>query len=116
MKKALLVVLFLTILVGMLAVTIRASMNRSIFEVGSELTSDVWFQATLVDAYFGFLTFYAWVAYKEPSNIYRALWLLAILTLGNIAMSIYMLLQLWNWNEMEGVESLLLRKSSEASN
>ena len=109
--KVVLLVLFSTILFGMLAATIRASLDRSILEVGSQLTSDLWFQATLVDAYFGFLTFYVWVAYKEVSNLGRVVWLVAIMLLGNIAMSIYMLRQLWRWDTSQGAAGLLLRNA-----
>jgi predicted permease len=69
-----------------------------------------WFIATMFDAYFGFLTFFCWVAYKETSNLARVVWLVAILLLGNIAMSVYMLLQLFRLPANAGVESLLLRK------
>ena len=112
MKRTLLIILFVAILAAMLAVTIRASLDRGIFESGSELMAYPWFHATLVDAYLGFLTFYVWVAYKETGVVGRLLWLLAIMALGNIAMSIYVLLQLWQWDEQDGPQALLLRKGS----
>ena len=56
--------------------------------------SDVWFQATLLDAYFGFLTFYVWVAWKERSLAGRVLWFVLIMAFGNMAMSAYVILQL----------------------
>ncbi len=80
--------LFGGILVALLAVTTYASLDRSVFDVGPQLTSDPWFHATLADAYFGFLTFYVWVAYQE-SGLWRKLpWFVLIMTLGNIAMSV----------------------------
>jgi predicted permease len=69
-----------------------------------------WFIATLFDTYFAFLTFYAWVAYKETGNVARALWLIAILLLGNITMAIYMLRQLFRLPTDATMEQLLLRK------
>jgi hypothetical protein len=69
-----------------------------------------WFIATLFDCYFGFLTFYAWVFYKEAGWVARAGWLLAILILGNIAMSSYMLLTLFRLPASAGVEQVLLRR------
>jgi hypothetical protein len=107
--RLLLTIVFATILAAMLAVTIHASRDRSVFAVGPELLGDPWFQATLADAYFGFLTFYVWVAYRERGIWRRALWLVLILALGNIAMSVYMLLALWRWDPGEGVAALLLR-------
>lgn len=70
-----------------------------------------WFIATLTDAYFGFLWFWAWIAYKETSNVARALWLLMILALGNIAMAAYMLIQLWKLPARAPAEALLLRQA-----
>ena len=55
---------------------------------------DPWFRATLVDAYCGFLTFFVWVAYNEHTMWRRGLWFVLIMTLGNIAMSVYVLIQL----------------------
>ena len=52
------------------------------------------FAQTLMDAYFGFLTFFGWVAYKEQGWIARGSWFVAIMLLGNFAMSGYLLWQL----------------------
>jgi hypothetical protein len=112
MVRIVLISLFGSILTGMLAVTIYASLDRSILDVGSQLTSDAWFHATLADAYFGFLTFYVWVAYKESRWRQRVVWFVLIMTLGNIAMSIYVLMELWHWDKDRGFEAILLRAHS----
>ena len=112
MIRTILILLFLLIFVAMLAVTAYASLDRSIFRVGPPLTSDPWFHATLADAYFGFLTFFVWVAYKEQGFWRRLVWFVLIMALGNIAMSIYVLIQLWRWDTRQGVECLLLRRHS----
>jgi hypothetical protein len=70
-----------------------------------------WFVATLADAYFGFLWFWAWIAYKETSNLARAAWLVLVLGLGNIAMAAYMLMQLRKLPAGSGAEALLLRRA-----
>lgn len=103
-----LILLFCTILVAMLVVTARASLDRSILDVGPALMSDPWFHATLADAYFGFLTFYAWVFYKEPGVWRKLIWFLLIMTLGNIAMSVYVLIQLVRADHEQGIGSILL--------
>ena len=115
MTRTLLVLLFLLILVAMLAITPYASLNRSIFSVGPQLTSDPWFQATLVDAYFGFLTFYIWVAYKERAVWQKLLWFVLIMGLGNIAMATYVLIQLRRWDPSGGIEQVLTRQSHSQS-
>lgn len=107
--KTFLVIFFAAILISMLAVTAWAGSHISLFEVGDELLSSPWWIATLFDAYFGFLTFYCWVFYKEPGWPARVMWLAAILSLGNIAMAAYVLLQLSRWKTGEPVERLLLR-------
>jgi hypothetical protein len=101
--------LFAAILVSMAAVTIRASLDRSVFEAGN-LIDDPWGLATLADAYFGFVTFYVWVAYKERGKAARLAWLALIMTLGNLAMSSYVLVQLFRLPPGAGVEALLLRR------
>lgn len=109
MVRVILIVAFASILVALLAVTSYSSLDRSIFALGSQLTSDPWFQTTLVDTYFGLLTFYFWVAYKEARVSNKLLWFVLVMTLGNIATSIYMLIQLRGWDAKRGAASLLLR-------
>ena len=107
--RAFLIMLFVAILIGMLYVTTVAALDRSILKVGPEILGDRWFQATLADAYFGFITFYAWVAYKETTWAGKVVWFLLVMLLGNIAMSIYVLLQLWRLKKDKPVYSMLLR-------
>ena len=92
--RAVLIALFSLILIGMLYVTVSASLAENILVAGGRLWPDLWFRATLADAYFGFITFYVWVAYKEPRWVARVGWLFAILLLGNIAMAVYVLREL----------------------
>jgi hypothetical protein len=99
--------LFTAILVGMLAVTTWASLDRSVFEAGN-LLEDPWGVATLVDAYFGFLTFYAWLAWRERSNLARVAWFVLVMCLGNIATSSYVLWQLFRLPPGAGMAELLL--------
>jgi predicted permease len=86
-----LIVFFCAILVTMLGITGYASLDRGIWDAGGELMQHPWFIATLADAYFAFLTFYVWVFVRETSWLARTGWLIAILLLGSIAMSAYML-------------------------
>ena len=103
-------VLFLAILLAMSAVTIEASLDRGVFQAGSELWPDPWFRATLADAYFGFITVYAWVAYKERTWSARLLWFVAFMALGNFAMASYVLIQLARAGRERSAEALLLRR------
>ena len=57
-------VLFALIFLGMLSVIIIATIDQNIFEAVGNMWPNWWFKATLTDLYFGFLTFFVWVAYK----------------------------------------------------
>ncbi|MBX3750969.1 MAG: DUF1475 family protein [Opitutaceae bacterium] len=88
-------VLFVLILAVMLWGTVRASLAQALFDIPSEVCGNPWFQVTLFDAYFAFLTFYVWLAWKEQSTGARVLWFLAVMLWGNFAMATYMLVQLF---------------------
>lgn len=102
----------MAIIAIMLVLTVVASVDRSVLTALTELWPDPWFRATLADAYFAFLTFYAWVWYKEPGMGRRGAWLVLILCLGNFAMAGYLLLELRRLRPDDGVDALLLRRAS----
>jgi len=102
-------VLFACIFLALLALTVAASLDRDVLTALGQLWPDAWFRATLADAYFGFLTVYAWVAYKERTWWSRALWLVLFLCLGNFAISAYVMIQLRRLEPGEPLERLLLR-------
>ena len=105
-------IFFILVLVSMLSVTSWASMHCALWAIPKEVIGHPWFIATLFDAYWGFLTFYCWVVYKEPSVVARVSWLIAILLLGNIAMAVYMLIQLFKVPISGGIESILMRRKA----
>ena len=87
--------LFLVILGSMLWVTSWASLHCPLFAVPPNVVAHPWFIATLCDAYWGFTTFFVWVCFKQTSWVARIAWFVAIMLLGNIAMSAYCLAELW---------------------
>lgn len=87
--------LFLVILLSMLAVTSWASLHTPLFEIPREVLRHPWFIATLFDAYWAFIVFYVWAAWKEQSAAARILWFITVIALGNIAMAIYFLRELF---------------------
>jgi len=88
--------LFIVIIASMLGVTSWAGSQQSLSAFAHSATfRDPCVIATLFDAYWAFITFYAWVAWKEQSLGARLLWFVAIVLLGNLAMSAYMLAQLF---------------------
>ena len=94
--KTILRLLFGFILVSLLCFTIYASSKQPVWEwTGLTQGEDrYWTAATLLDAYFGFTTFFVWVCFKERRWMPRVLWFIAIMLLGNMAMASYVLLQL----------------------
>lgn len=102
---------FIVVLVSMLGVTSWASMQCALWDTPRAVATHPWFIATLFDTYWAFLTFYCWVAYKERSWIAKFAWLIAILLLGNIAMAVYMLIQLFRVSANARIEDILLRKA-----
>jgi hypothetical protein len=107
--KTLLKLLFATIFLWMTVLTIRTSLAVSLWDAWDSFAANPWAVATLYDAYFGFTTFFVWVAYKERTLSGRLLWLVLIMGLGNIAMSLYVLIQLFRLKPEQPAEALLWR-------
>ncbi len=100
---------FALVLITMLCATSWASSVCALWKTPETVVLHPWFIATMFDTYFGFLTFYVWLAYKETTWLARAAWLIAILLLGNIAMSTYMLITLFRLPANATIEQVLLR-------
>jgi hypothetical protein len=109
LMKTALKLLFGGIFLWMVVMTIRTSLRVSLWSSLDSFAGNPWAVATLYDAYFGFITFWVWVAYKERTVWARVLWLVVILALGNIAMSFYVLIQLFRLKPDQPVEAVLWR-------
>jgi len=108
--KLLLKFLFAVIFVFMTAMTIRTSLEIPLWK--ASFVGNPWAWATLYDAYFGFLTFFCWVAWRERSVSLRLVWFVLIMVLGNIAMSLYVIVQLFALKDGEPVDALFHRKNT----
>jgi len=109
--KLALKILFAGILIYMIGMTTWVSLHKSILLSPDEFrwVQSPWAVATLFDAYFGFLTFYAWVFYKETSWVARLTWFVLIMGLGNMAMASYVLIQLFRLRPEQPASDILLR-------
>ena len=87
--------LFIVVIGSMLGVTSWASGQCALFAIPHDVYRHPWFIATLFDAYWAFITFFIWVAYKQTSWVACLAWFLAIILLGNIAMASYCLDELF---------------------
>jgi hypothetical protein len=112
--RQLLKILFAAIFFWMIGMTIYVSLHKPLWQAPSEFSwaGSPWAVATLFDAYFGFITFFVWVCFKERSLSAKAAWFVLIMALGNIAMSGYVLLQLFKLKSEEPLSNLLFRKPS----
>ena len=110
--KLFLKLLFAAIFLWMVAMTLHIQSYKPLITSPGEFSwqHSPWAVATLFDAYFGFLTFFVWVCFKEPGLLRKALWFVLIMCLGNIAMSSYVLWQLFRLKPGEPVSAILLRR------
>jgi hypothetical protein len=109
--------LFLKLLFGfifafMVVMTVRTSMQVSLWSALPAFAASPWSMATLYDAYFGFLTFFCWLAWREKSLAVKIVWFVLIMLGGNIAMSLYVLIQLFQLKMEEGVSALFRQKAA----
>ena len=113
MHKLTLQTLFAFILLSLLAFTTFASFQQSLLDwQGLVREPDRWWTlATLMDAYYGFITFYVWVVFKESRWTARIGWFVAIMTLGNMAMAAYVLRELARLGDGEPFATLLTRRN-----
>jgi hypothetical protein len=84
-------------LLGILAMTIVLinGFTRGDFAgEGSQLLAMPWGIVSLVDLYTGFILFSMWILYREKSLPVAILWIIAMLTLGFFAGSLYAFLAL----------------------
>jgi hypothetical protein len=109
--------LFLKLLFGfiflfMVVMTVRASLHISLWSAIPSFAASPWSMATLYDAYFGFITFFCWLAWRERSLGIKIVWFVLIMALGNIAMSLYVLIQLFGLRAEESASALFRQKAA----
>jgi hypothetical protein len=109
-----LTVLFGFIFVSLLVFTSYASTRQPVWQwTGLTRRPDNWWSiATLLDAYYGFVTFYMWVFYKETRAAPRVGWFIGIMLLGNMAMSAYVLRELSRLRAGATLTDLLARRNA----
>jgi hypothetical protein len=81
------------VLAVMIGLTTAASLDRGIFLALEELWPDLWFRATLADAYLAFLAAYLWVFRRERKPAARALWFVLFMGLGSMGIALYILIR-----------------------
>lgn len=107
-----LVIVFSGIFLMMIYVTVRASLQISIWEVWDSFAANPWAVATLYDAYSGFSIFWIWTAWRERTWSARLLWFVLIMGLGNIATSLYLLIQLMRLEPGQPASAILQKRAA----
>jgi len=134
--KLALKLLFAAIFVVMVWVNLKATLAMNILASFPLFGANPWAVATLYDAYCGFLTFYVWVAYRGKAGVFSKMpvascsdrapvqgcagwlvrqgWLSApsdtpylVMGLGNVAMSAYVLKELFKLKPEESAWKVL---------
>ena len=104
--------LFVAIFAAMLWVTTWASLGQPLGEfIAGPVIRDRWVVATLFDAYFAFIAFFVWVAWKETTVALRVLWFIAIILWGNLAMSLYLLVELFRISRLDELDQVFTRRN-----
>jgi len=109
--KLFLKILFGAIFVLMVWINVEAAMRMNILASFPLFSTNPWAVATLYDAYCGFLTFYVWVAWKERALWSRGLWFVLVMGLGNVAMSAYVLKELFKLKPEEPAWKVLQNRA-----
>lgn len=90
-------------------VVISTSLESNLFKEWDFLASIPWMRATLWDFYALILVLLLWVYYRESSIVLKGVWTVLFVGLGSIAVTAYVLLQLFRLKKGEGLEKVLLR-------
>jgi hypothetical protein len=90
------------------AITGKAGLN--VVDGYITVCSEPWGLATMFDAYFGFLAFWLYVAWRERSGLSRVLWLVALMALGNFAIAAYALACLFKATADASLETIFFTR------
>lgn len=109
--KNLLIAIFTTIFLWVTYTVIDTSFRSNLFTEWDYLMSIPWMQATLWDFYANIAVLLIWVYYKEASVVQKGLWTVLFITLGSIAVSGYVLLQVIKLKPGDSLDKILLRSN-----
>jgi len=75
----------------MTAILVYAFVEGDFVRDGRQLLAMPWGIVSLVDLYVGFVLFAAWILYRDGITLASVLWILAVMTLGSLAICVYVL-------------------------
>jgi hypothetical protein len=75
----------------MFGVIVHAIMNGDLGLEGAQLMTMPWGIVSLVDIYLGLVLFSLWIMWREHSSLTGLLWVVLVLSLGNLLSCLYLL-------------------------
>ena len=108
--KNLFVILFSVVCIWMIYIVVDTSIQSNLFKEWNYLSSIPWMRATLWDFYANIFVLLIWVYYRETNIAVKGLWTVLFITLGSIAVTGYVLIQIFSLKNGEGLEKILVRK------
>jgi hypothetical protein len=109
--KNTLIIVFTAVFLWVTYIVIDTSYQSNLFKEWNYLMNIPWMQATLWDFYANIFVLLVWVYYKESNMAVKGLWTILFIMLGSIAVTGYVLLQLFKLKTGEGLEQVLLKRS-----
>lgn len=101
---------FLLVFVVQTTLVTQAMLHESLFQIPPVVSSDVWFIATVSDAYLAIIAFALWVCARERAWVSRIVWFLLIVVWGNVTMALYMLILLFRLPTTATAEDVFLKR------
>ena len=108
--KNLFIILFSVLCIWMIYIVVDTSIQSNLFKEWNYLSSIPWMRATLWDFYANIFVLLMWVYYRETNIAVKGLWTVLFITLGSIAVTGYVLIQIFSLKNGEGLEKILVRK------
>jgi len=108
--KNILIALLTAVFLWVTYVVVDTSYQSNLFKEWDYLMAIPWMRATLWDFYANILVLLLWVYYREGNAAAKAVWTVLFITLGSIAVTGYVLLQLFRLKPGQGLEAVLLKR------
>lgn len=106
-----LIILLTAVFIWVTYVVIDTSYQSNLFAEWDYLMAIPWMKATLWDFYANILVLLLWVYYRETNIVAKGIWTILFFTLGSIAVSGYVLLQLFRLKPGQSWETILQKRS-----
>jgi glucan phosphoethanolaminetransferase (alkaline phosphatase superfamily) len=112
-KIKILKLLFFLLFITMTSMILWAIFTGNWDNAISYITQEPWILITIIDIYISFFVFYIWVFFRERNIFSKIIWLLLIISTGSLAITLYVLIQLFKLREGETLKDMISRDKNE---